>query len=457
MKSTFLILFSFFTLSFIYGQPGPAFTLQLDIDHFQRSETVYLALSTGSQFELQDSMICKDGQVVFVKSSPPQIGLYRIIWGEDFYVEFIISNEKFIHLKTDELDLPNATTVIASEENKKFIPVVKIKEKIDLLIKQGDVIYAEKKDPKAFAVIMYQIDSLRKDIKNQLSQMSSASFAHKVIKASLIPDLYEFAQNNPEHGYSDEAGFLRRHCFDNIDKEDSNLVFTPVIYEACSFYLRNLLPENTIPQFIKSVDFIVSQFSRNDAQFNYVLDLMLSTFETEEYDEVYLHIYDTYMSHSSCEGGVPGDRERKALSIKNLRKGNDAPELTGRTIDQEVLSLKNLSGKPVLVFFWASSCSHCKAIMPIINDLYKVYQPKGLEIIGFAIDTVETEVEKASILNEMKFPIISDYKGYDGKTAVDWCVWGTPSFFLIDKDGKIYSKPSSNNALIRDVKNICIQ
>lgn len=456
MRKFVFCCFATFISLFTLAQPGPAFIFQLDISHFQRPETVYLAISSGSQFELLDSMVCRNGSVMFVKSAPPAVGLYRVIWGDENYVEFLINKEKMVHLSADDLDPVQSADVVVSEENKRFIPILKLKEKIDSIVSIGDEMYTLKKNPERFTSLMYNIDSLRKEIKLRLSEMPHTSFAYKVINASVMPDLFEFAQKNPDHGYATEADFLRRHCFDNIDKEDSDLVNTPVIYEACSFYLRNLIKENNTESFIKAVDFIISSFSRNDKQFSYVLDLMLSTFEKEEYDDVYLHIYDTYMSHSSCEGGIPDDKERKALNIRNLRKGTMAPPLVGYNIENEVLSLSAYKGKPVLVFFWASSCSHCKEIIPIVKDLYKVYNPKGLEILAFAIDTVMADVEKAMIINEMKFPVFSDYKGYDGKSAIDWCVWGTPTFFLIDKDGFIYSKPSSNNTLLRDIKALLV-
>lgn len=453
--SLFVFIISFFIFQ-AYSQPGPAFMFQLDITNFQRPENIYLAISSGSQFELMDSMICRDGKVLFVKSTPPTVGLYRVIWGDDHYVEFIINKEKMVHLVTDDLDPERSVNVIVSEENKQFIPVLKLKDKIDSLVSVGDKIYATQKNPEKFASLRYKIDSLRKEIKLKLDKMPHAFFAYKIINASIIPDLFEYSQKNPEHGYATEADFLRRHCFDNVDKEDSNLVNTPVIYEICSFYLRNLVKEDNLDSYKKAVDFIISSFSRNDAQFTYVIDLMLSTFEKEEFDEVYLHIYDTYMSHSSCEGGIPGDNERKALSIRNLRKGTVAPYLAGLDLENDSVVLSSYKGKPVLVFFWASSCSHCKEIMPIVKDIYKVYHPKGLEILAFAIDTVPAEVEKAMIINEMKFPVLSDFKGYDGKSAIAWCVWGTPTFFLIDKDGIIYSKPSSNNVLLRDIKALIV-
>ena len=44
-------------------------------------------------------------------------------------------------------------------------------------------------------------------------------------------------------------------------------------------------------QYKKAVDFILSQFSWNEQQYKYVLNLLLNTFYTPQYESVFLYIY----------------------------------------------------------------------------------------------------------------------------------------------------------------------
>jgi thiol-disulfide isomerase/thioredoxin len=43
-------------------------------------------------------------------------------------------------------------------------------------------------------------------------------------------------------------------------------------------------------------------------------------------------------------------------------------------------------GKPVLITFWASWCEPCRAEFPMLNELIKEYQPKGLKVVGVNLD-----------------------------------------------------------------------
>jgi hypothetical protein len=101
-------------------------------------------------------------------------------------------------------------------------------------------------------------------------------------------------------------------------------VRTRVLFDACSFYLQNLVDDQKPETYSKACDFIVSRFSWNNAQYEYILNLLLNTFENERFEEVYLHLFDFYMNSASCEGAIPNEQERKALAIRNLKKGSPA-------------------------------------------------------------------------------------------------------------------------------------
>src|SRR4051812_3558427 len=49
-----------------------------------------------------------------------------------------------------------------------------------------------------------------------------------------------------------------------------------------------------------------------------------------------------------------------------------------------------LAGKPLIVEFWATWCPPCRESIPHLNELYKKYQPKGLEAVGITNEDVAT-------------------------------------------------------------------
>ncbi|HNT71238.1 MAG TPA: TlpA disulfide reductase family protein, partial [Bacteroidales bacterium] len=110
-------------------------------------------------------------------------------------------------------------------------------------------------------------------------------------------------------------------------------------------------------------------------------------------------------------------------------------------------------GKPIFIIFWAPDCYHCKTVMPFINNLYDKYND-SIEFVGFAIDKDLQAIKVAAKEEKIKFKVITDLQGYDGENCLRWFVWGTPTFFIIDKYGKIFSSPYSYEGIEQDLENV---
>lgn len=440
MRILSAILFTFFW-GMIFAQPGPAFTLKGEIENFQRPETFYLLSVRGSAMEVADSMNSENGRFLFIADSILPTGEYTIFWGDDNILPVLIAGEKYIEIHADELEPSLSPKCIASEENKIYYLFKNIEYKIDSLIYIGDYYYQEGMFEK-LNELQELMSDLEKEAMNSADSIAAIhpnSFALKVFKASIPPNFYVYQKEHPDHGFENETDFLRRHYFDNIDKNDSNLVHTGILYDACSFYIRNLTKEKSIEGYQKASDFIISSFSLNDAQFEYVVELLLNTFESADMGEVYIYIFDTYLE--TCHDGIPGEEERKALAFKNLKKGNSAPELSAADRDGEMHSLSDYKGKVCILMFWASTCSHCEEAMPHVVDFVNKENNADLVFLSFSLDTIQDQWINGLLRNEMPEPALSDLKGFDGENALNWYIWATPTFFIIDREGKIYSKP----------------
>lgn len=62
-----------------------------------------------------------------------------------------------------------------------------------------------------------------------------------------------------------------------------------------------------------------------------------------------------------------------------------APDVIITTITGQIISLKNLRGKTVLINFWATHCQSCVEEIPDLMELYYKYHAQGLEIISIAM------------------------------------------------------------------------
>jgi len=116
-----------------------------------------------------------------------------------------------------------------------------------------------------------------------------------------------------------------------------------------------------------------------------------------------------------------------------------APAVTMTSLRGEKVALADLRGKVVLVNFWATDCVVCVNEMPVMAELYRALQPKGMEAVFIAMphdrpDRVLAYVQK----NALPFKVALDVQGDLVRAFGD--IPGTPATFIIDKQGRIVSR-----------------
>jgi thiol-disulfide isomerase/thioredoxin len=77
-----------------------------------------------------------------------------------------------------------------------------------------------------------------------------------------------------------------------------------------------------------------------------------------------------------------GERIEKNLNLLSL-EGKPAPALEESDwLGGKPVALAALRGHPVLLFFWAHWCVDCKAEVPVLAEIQKLYGPKGLVLMA---------------------------------------------------------------------------
>jgi len=93
--------------------------------------------------------------------------------------------------------------------------------------------------------------------------------------------------------------------------------------------------------------------------------------------------------------GIIPNRDEMAKTLEtqlenspNSASTASAPEASVAipTLDGSTVSLDQYKGKVVLVNFWATWCDPCKAEIPWLIEFNHKYGPKGLVILGIAMD-----------------------------------------------------------------------
>ena len=127
------------------------------------------------------------------------------------------------------------------------------------------------------------------------------------------------------------------------------------------------------------------------------------------------------------------------LSIKE--RGGKATEISIAKWINPGSKLSELRGKVVLLDFWGVWCPPCIVAMPKIQKLHERYKGDGLEVIGIHSAHVSEGAADFAAEHQYTFAIGIDEEieedDFTGRTAKDYQVDYWPSYFLIDKKGRV--------------------
>jgi peroxiredoxin len=114
--------------------------------------------------------------------------------------------------------------------------------------------------------------------------------------------------------------------------------------------------------------------------------------------------------------------------------GQPAPDFTERSMSGGNLRLSEHRGEVVLVGFWTSWCSTCRAYLEHLGRLHATYGSAGLVVVGVSLDD---DARRASSLLQAvgaQFPNVFDARKQLGPA---WRVADVPTTVLIDRAGVV--------------------
>ncbi len=129
-----------------------------------------------------------------------------------------------------------------------------------------------------------------------------------------------------------------------------------------------------------------------------------------------------------------------------LKEGDKAPDFTATATDGSVISLKNLKGKNVVIYFYPKDDTPgCTVEACGFRDSFKTIEKLNTVVLGVSPDSVKSHV-KFTEKFQLPFPLLADE---DKKICQDYGVWIEKSMygkkymgvarttFVIDKEGRI--------------------
>jgi thiol-disulfide isomerase/thioredoxin len=120
------------------------------------------------------------------------------------------------------------------------------------------------------------------------------------------------------------------------------------------------------------------------------------------------------------------------------------PDLEFRDLDGKAHRLSEWSGKLLLLNFWATWCAPCLKEIPLLVEAQRQHGPRGLQIVGIAMDEVEPVRAFIARLH-MNYPVMAGQAEIaDAMDRLGDRLGAFPFSVLIAPDGRILERVSGD-------------
>ena len=114
--------------------------------------------------------------------------------------------------------------------------------------------------------------------------------------------------------------------------------------------------------------------------------------------------------------------------------GAPAPPIVAIGVHDEVVSLPEHPSRPLVLTFWSATCGMCIQELQEMQRLQAAH-PQAVDVLAVNIDGADSKtLQTVAARGKLTVPVAADQLGV---TAERYRVSGTPTNFLIGRDGKI--------------------
>jgi thiol-disulfide isomerase/thioredoxin len=265
-------------------------------------------------------------------------------------------------------------------------------------------------------------------------------------KGSVLANIYKQykIETNTNNFISETNLWLEKLKMEKVSNQDSQFIkeridSLKIVYEKKrrnwidSFI--NVQPGSIAGTFILN-EYYVSQSNRN---LDDILS-MIGKFESPATTSIYFHEIKTLAN------------DLQALQVNSI-----APNFTLQTPDSTDFSLSDISGKVILLDFWASWCAPCRKAIPNWKEIYTKHKNNGFTIVGISNDRKWGDWIKALNQENMEWIQVIDYFPNNHQGSIISEKYKTtllPYYVLIGSDNRIILATNSEESMRNKIEEI---
>jgi len=245
--------------------------------------------------------------------------------------------------------------------------------------------------------------------------------------------------------------YNKDHYFDNLPLTDARLIRTPILEGRLNTFFDRVLiptPDSITPEAIK----IIEATKANKEVFQYMVTTLSNKFASSNImglDAVFVTLAEKYYLTGQAwwaDKKLLDKIQEKVSALKPNLLGNQCPNLSLPDMSGIVRKISDIKTKITVVYFWDSSCSHCKKVTPELKKIYDKFKPKGLEV--YAVYTQGNQPEVVEYINKNNLNWINVWDPAQNSNFRNlFDIYSTPVIYVLDKNKKIIGKRISEESL----------
>ena len=431
----------FFTLIFfpslLFGQHTISGTFSPAEDY---KVLILYKVTPKESIYVANAEVNENGSFEIQLDSTMTAGIYKMVYAlpqQDYNFDIIYNGKEDI-----ELTFSNDTHVVyqKSTENKLLASYMHSMAMINNSINK---FFTEKStDTKALAAIF----KTQLEAQTNFEEAAKGTIALNFIKANrpYIPEQEEDLKTYSKN--------LQIHFFDHIDFNNGTLQSSNFLKDRMFNYVFGISHKDIDKEsgYKKNIDTFYKAMQNASLEIKsfLLLDLWQEMVD-KGFDSVANYISETFLIAIAKQ--LDDTQLADALvTFKNTSIGAAAPDFNLEIEKQRVKAHKKMSElvgfDNYVVVFWSSTCSHCMEEIPELEAFVKSQETNKLQVIAIGLEDEPTTWKDMII----KFPDFIHVYGegkWDNGIANSYNVHETPTYFVLNKDKLIVSKPDNFEAL----------
>ncbi|MEY2963854.1 MAG: hypothetical protein RL754_1115 [Bacteroidota bacterium] len=268
---------------------------------------------------------------------------------------------------------------------------------------------------------------------------------NKDLREFLMPQMLPFTG-------SDNVYWLRAHFWDYTNLESATTLINPFFQKNRELYFDQVLGHDS-DTIIYHLEWLFSQPMHVDVK-RTLVSAATYHYETSKFmgeDEVFVWLVNAFYKTGFADWVSNEDMvdiKAKADGLASEIIGNPAPRFEFNTRanpkygwkEGQRIRLDEVKSPITILYFWDSTCGHCKKETPKLKKFYDEYKDKGVEVLTL---TLEAEFDSWNkYITEHELDWICGYEEDLSRPNFIWYYYipATPKKLILDKDKRIIAK-----------------